>query len=182
MTSSDQASQDRIVLQDTTKASPHCPGALVFRQQMSIGTQLMLAVFGLLCQLPFYQLVMLTDEQELTRPRGDVALVLFAIGVTMLAVALSRTSRTVTFDPSAREMVVLRSGSFGPRRQRRYPFRDLGSATVVRATGALAGAGYRAEIHCLCSRRPIKIGDFAHEQAALEIARSVTTMTSRLVS
>jgi len=120
MESADHVSQDMVPAAGSAK--------LVYRQQMTIVTQILLVVFALPCLLPLYRLIILTVDQleDLTRPRGDIALVLLAIGAMTLAVALSKPSRTVTFDPLAREMVVLYAGAFGLHWQRRYSFCDLG--------------------------------------------------------
>jgi hypothetical protein len=158
------------------------PATLLFRQNSSAGLRGFVAVAGLICLFPTYDLLIRPGVPVLQLgmlPMWIISLGALALGLMLLAAAVLGISRTVIFDPAGGEMLELSAADFGLRWRRRHGFRDLGSPDVVRDRDSDGPPYYRVVILCAGMKRPIEIERYPDEAAARAAAQRISAVIAQ---
>ena len=156
--------------------------ALVFRQNMSIGLRWFVGGAGLFCFFPTYDLLIRPGVPMLVlgmAPMWLIALGAGALGLALLAAAILGPARTVIFDPATRELRDLGAADFGLRWSRRYPFRDLGTPSVMRVYETDGPDTWRVTIPCAGRKQPLGIESYKEEATAQEAANRIAAMIAK---
>jgi hypothetical protein len=152
---------------------------LVFRQTMSPGLRCFIAVAGLFCFFPTYDLLIRPGVPVLQLgmlPMWIIVLGAGTLGALLLVAAILGLSRKVVFDAQAREMRELGAGSFGLRFQRRHAFADLGAPSVRRDESSDGPTRFEVIVPHAARKRPIVIETYADEPGASDAARRIAAV------
>lgn len=156
---------------------------LVFRQAMGTATRCFLALAGLFCFFPTYDLLIrpawfagVPVLRLGMLPFWIIALGAMALGLVLLTAAILGLSRRVTFDPQAGEMRERGAGAFGLRFQRRHAFRDLGIPSVRRDESSDGPARFEVVVPRAGYKRPIVIETYADELGASDAAHRIAAV------
>lgn len=152
---------------------------LVFRQAMSPGIRVVMALTGLFCFFPTWDLLIRPGVPVLELgmlPMWIIALGAMALGLVLLAAAILGPSRELIFDAVAAELRELGAGAFGLRWQNRYSFRELGVPAVQHETETDGPTRFAVMIPCARRKQRLRVDSYDSEAEAEETARRIAAV------
>jgi hypothetical protein len=149
---------------------------LVFRQIMSPGLRRFMALAGLFCFFPTWDLLIRPGVPVLELgmlPMWIIALGAGALGLLLLIASVLGISRRLIFDAAAAELREIGAGAFGLRWQNRYFFRELGAPAVQRETDSEGPTRFAVMIPCARLKQRLRVDSYDSEAEAADIARRI---------
>lgn len=155
------------------------PTQLVFRQVMGPGTRFVIALAGLFCFFPTYDLLIRPGVNVLRPgmlPFWFIALGAMALGLLLLAAAILGITRTLVFDADAAEMRELGAGAFGLRWRRRVDLRELGAPDVRREDDSDRPPRCAVIMSCAGRKHLLRVEAYESETKAQATAQRVAAL------
>ena len=154
-------------------------GKLVFRQPLTVASRIILGLAGALALSAPHELLIRPGVPLLQVgmiPFWIVGILVGLIGATLLLAAVLGLTRTITFDGTARTLLVDGNGSFGIGWRARYTFSEILELNVVADRSSEGSDRYLLHAIVANAKGPVEIDTFETELGALEAKAKIETL------